>query len=878
MAVRTYQERLGLLRDILSACGYADEQIVDDFQVWISQSVTVSPDLVAFVRSDQRDMTTSAIVATVSDSEEEITARWLGAASALAAPIALIALPERFSVWQVGASPDSSEELDHSPLETFELVVDRLSSVTPEAVRRWKQGSVQVPLFPVDVELLNRTRSRARNELTSYVENAMLQAREAQPSASPRLYSRLVIAALAVLLIRDKMNLGVTGSAEIDVAQQRFPSYFAWLNTLDSRSMKVLEDLISTLGADINFASLEPAMISDVYEQALLSVAARRAQGSYYSPPALGHRLLDAIPIESLRPSARYVMDPACGSGTLLLAAAARLEQLQPAEQSARHKHDYIVSHLRGYDQDSFAVEIAKLSLLMTALPIGNSWRVEPRDVLATDLRADDRPSIIVSNPPWGYTRQDGRRIERANQFLDWMIRNVRPGGFIGCILPVSWLNAQTSRQQRRVLNETCELLEIWQLPEATFSDQGSSSAAPAVIVARKREQKLSRQTVQLNTVLVRRVGSGVGQLEKFLKKGEATSSTLVEHDLDGEGFLDGPLARYLRSTDGLVPLSSVATIRSGCPHERMRPQRTAEDATHLELSSAKNLAQFGAVQAEDLHPVRYPDDFHHVNRSDDLVNRHKVLVSAKRSAESAYRMKVGLDLIGVVPRETFYMVLPVLGAGPWSSFSYEDQLFALMAILGSGLASNWVSELEPRRNISSGIYRGLPVPTRAGAVERLAQIGRLASDTVAIADRSALEVVATKLEVVVGEAYMLDEAMRGLIASNLVNRPAPEGVVRYISPIHQDGEERGQRFSSYGMVLDARIDQILVWVAGLTAEEGQWIAIPKRAPAWISKPGTDFTVAGESEDLSSANYFLHASDWVIGDAPGPASLIDETV
>jgi N-6 DNA Methylase len=876
VAVRTYEERLGLLRDVLAACGYSDRLIADDFQVWVTRSIKIAPDLVAFARSDQRDMTTSAILATVSDSEDEIRSRWLGAATALAAPAALIALPESFSLWQVGPTLERSKELDRSPLDTYESIIDRLAGITPDAVRRWKQGSIQTPLFPVDVDLLSSTRTRARNELTDYVENAILQARESSPGESTKHYSRLVIAALAVLLVRDKLRPDVSGAAVIDVAQQRFPGYFSWLNRLDPRSTRLLEDLVATLGSDLNFASLEPAMISDVYEQALLSVAARRSQGSYYSPPALAQRLLDAIPIESIPPPERYVLDPACGSGTLLLAAAARLEQLQPFGESVAQKHEYVVSHLRGYDKDPFAVEIAKLSLLMTALPLGNSWRVEGPDVLDVELSVDDQPSIIVSNPPWSYSRQDGKRVERANQFLEWMITNVRPGGFIGCILPVSWLNAQTSRRHRRLLNERCELLEVWQLPESTFSSQGSSSAAPAVIIARRRLRDLQADSEFSNAALVRRIGTGEGQLDKFLREGDATSSVLVEHSIDGDGLLDGPLTSSLRKNQSLTPLGQVALVRSGCAHKPDRPTRSWEDATHQELSSASSLEQFGMVHEVDLSPVRYPDDFHRVGQSDAVVNCKKILVSAKRSTESAYRIKVGLDLIGVVPRETFYMVVPYADRGPWTDVPYPDRLYALSAILGSGLASSWVAEREPRRNIASGVYRDLPLPTDKLAIHRLNEIGRHASEAVEHRDLSALEAIATKLEAVVAQVYQLDEVARAVIASNLLNRPAPEGVVRYLTREPADSNNMGRKFSSHGMVLDSRGDGVLLWVSGLTSDDGQWLPIPTKAPSWISRPGTDFSVVSDSGDLASASYFLHVSDWVAGDTPSPEIFTGE--
>src|SRR5581483_3969377 len=125
------------------------------------------------------------------------------------------------------------------------------------------------------------------------------------------------------------------------------------------------------------------------------------------------------------------------------------------------------------YDQDAFATEVTKLSLLMTALPVGNSWQVEAADVLTQSFAADRRPSVIVSNPPWQYSRQNMREGERANHFLDWMLANLAPNGILACILPLSWLNSRTSRPMREKLLAQASLLEVWRLPESTF-DQTS--------------------------------------------------------------------------------------------------------------------------------------------------------------------------------------------------------------------------------------------------------------------------------------------------------------------------------------------------------------------------------------------------------------------
>jgi SAM-dependent methyltransferase len=564
------------------------------------------------------------------------------------------------------------------------------------------------------------------------------------------------------------------------------------------------------------------------------------------------------VPIEALEPSRRFILDPACGSGTLLLAASSRLEQLQPFSAGPQERHDYLVSHLRGYDQDRFAVEISRLALLMTALPIGNSWEIEARDALATNLPRVDQPSIMVSNPPWRYRRALGRRVERANEFLRWMIRNLRPGGFLACVLPVSWLNSDTSRPYREFLLDQCALLEVWELPEATFAST-RSSAAPAVVLAQKHPNGGLSSS---RPVLIKRVGASPASLHRFLQSGLPDYALLTTPSESGEGLLDGPIHRSLRDRSDLDPLAEAAEVVSGCAQLPNRPRRDESSATHWQLDGT-DLAAFGIVHESSLIPVRYPEDFWRTNRSDRLVASPKVLASAKRSAVSPWRVKAGLDLLGVVPRETLYMVVPNTNWRGWRRLSRQDRLYALLAILGSGLVSCWVAEAEPRRNISSKVYRTVPIPTEWGDLKALADAAKRVVEAGATGGHR-LEEAAIVLEDTVRRAYELTDDVAATIARSLGGVEAPEGVLRYSTsrpPPKPQLLSKGT--PSYGTVVAVDPEGLRVWISGVTGDDGDWIGVPRRAPGWLCEAGRDFVVSGDLSDLEDARFGLHVYEWL---------------
>jgi hypothetical protein len=89
-------------------------------------------------------------------------------------------------------------------------------------------------------------------------------------------------------MVRDKSSSPwLHGGAIIDAAEQRFPSYFRWLNNVSNADREALDLVVGYLSGQVNFASLEPAMVSDVYERALINTSRRREQGTYYTPPEL---------------------------------------------------------------------------------------------------------------------------------------------------------------------------------------------------------------------------------------------------------------------------------------------------------------------------------------------------------------------------------------------------------------------------------------------------------------------------------------------------------------------------------------------------------------------------------------------------------------
>ncbi|GAB4004892.1 HsdM family class I SAM-dependent methyltransferase [Nocardioides ultimimeridianus] len=209
------------------------------------------------------------------------------------------------------------------------------------------------------------------------------------------------------------------------------------------------------------------------YERGLASDPGRRGRGAFYTPPALVAWVLDrALPQEAGR-----VLDPACGTGHFLVAAAERV--------GARA--------VWGSDLDAEAVEVARARLhaLDPSLTDADlSERVRYADGLTCwDGEAFD---AVVGNPPFlgqlrrrtaGATGGLGAYTDTSAAFLHRSLGLVGDGGTVALVQPLSVLAARDAGPVRAEVAARGAVVDFWCSATPVFADTSVLTCVPVVRV-----------------------------------------------------------------------------------------------------------------------------------------------------------------------------------------------------------------------------------------------------------------------------------------------------------------------------------------------------------------------------------------------------------
>ncbi len=219
-----------------------------------------------------------------------------------------------------------------------------------------------------------------------------------------------------------------------------------------------------------------------------LSDRRRRRLGAHYTPDSLA-RHLTALAWADLGRSPRLVLDPSCGGGAFLIAAAERfLDDGVPASE-------IVSSRLVGFEIDAKSAQRARELLRDWARAHGGSS--EPK-IFVLDALGDGtsgvvptRPDLVIGNPPFlsqlaADTAMDpdardavAQRFGVRAAYTDVSALHLLAGielvaadGLVCMVQPESVLGARDAQPVRSALVDSADLVGLWASAESHFDAQ----------------------------------------------------------------------------------------------------------------------------------------------------------------------------------------------------------------------------------------------------------------------------------------------------------------------------------------------------------------------------------------------------------------------
>ena len=839
------------IKNMLGTLGYSNEHFSENYSVQIDGTSAIRFDYVAFSDRYLKDVSTSCIaVQEVIDDNEET--KYLDGAKYLATPIVIISKNRHVRVWNIAPQKitllnDNEENIIHLYFEKnrFEFMSDNLIDA--------KMGYRQINIFEAS-GLIDFSRKATCKILSEEFEKGLIAAKKYLKKRKNingqdlNNITSITMHVISALIINSKIKPDEKVPDLFELLtdlSQTYKDYFS-----DKLMFKygkgLLIEIYNDLNRSINYQSVDHELLGYFYESTLLQLSETKAEtirkefGIYYTPRILSQEIVWSIPFESIPVDERYVLDGTCGSGSLLSSACKRLEELVSYEKTEIDRHNYLTRMIEGYDIDKFASEVARLSLLLYSLPYGNKWNIHAGDLLRINKSKIQVPFVILGNPPYEEVRGNSQKKQKAAAFLDKYLEWLHDDGFIGIILPESFLQNDSSVSQREKLLNEFDIIELWMLPGQIFENNCST----IVIIARKK--KVEDEKLTKIKVLVRNKESirsyfkqrkwdfeffvniqkrwknepkykiSVSPVEDILQKIIKGKKTIGDITQNVMGIMFPSNYNFSRMQfDGWIPyIANANNFRKYVISPQMRDNVCFFDY-HMSEEEEKKIKK-------DYKGLRLRRDYESI-----YAASNKILVKMSSTPGEINCINALVDEDGYYPSHSFFVLI---------SEDKKVSNYVLCALINSKLINAYVRRECVKRTLTTNVVRSIPVPEFSDVqISKIEQCYMSIKEACTSEDKEKVEKIQKTIDDIIFEAFNLEQGEK-------------EKIEKLFEVYTRDGDnltsanvELKEYHNVSGEVEEIDIEKMYCTV--YLAEFGeQEIKIEKSMPGWFLRRGTEFS------------------------------------
>lgn len=452
-----------------------------------------------------------------------------------------------------------------------------------------------------------------------------------------------------------------------------------------------------------------------VYESALIERATRQQFGTHSTPTWLVDEIVSKLSpwIKEMDVDDRRVFEPACGHAGFLISAMRLLSELLPEDRASERK-TYLRQRLHGIEADSFAYEVAKLSLTLADVPNDNGWMLKNDDMFSGDaLRtAISKASIVLANPPFGKfgdERPEGAMHKKGDEVFRHIVESLPVNSVFGIVMPQGILHSTQGKALRRKLLDEYDISEI-----TLFADKIFNYGEPetAVILGRRVGTAKKR-----GMALYRRVREE--QIENYKKTLTPTTQAIMPSSVfegnDGSLLVPEMNDIWLMLQDR-PKLGDLVEGGKGFEHkgkdDPTLPKRAIRESDVKLEGLTAGFADWSELQlTHELPKIKWlnlDDEVLGPKRHGMTIGEKQILLNYARVSRGPWRLKTLLDHKGHPVTSRFLVFRPKQSA---------VGLRTLWAVCNSPLANAFAYSHSSTRDVLTGTMTELPVFSANAAV-----------------------------------------------------------------------------------------------------------------------------------------------------------------
>ncbi len=693
---------------------------------------------------------------------------------ALGAPVALEVGHDRIIQWRVSADVDRIARWDEfHPDSLPKKFKEKENEWSPDTIVRGK--NVFAKLAPrqldfIDLGLIPALEKQVRGKLDRLLHEVVSLGASVHKNSTgrepdmQRLF-RLVFRFVAAKLLSDRRVprfRSIDSNSDPETVLTRVSRYY-------SQTEPIIEDaqtravVAGAIWGGVNFQNLSVEALADIYEDTLVDEQLRRKLGTHSTPASIARYVVSRLIDEGNASETLQITEPCAGHAIFLVAALERLRDLLPNQLNSQERHRLFVRALHGFERDPFALEIAKLCLMLADFPFPDGWDLVSADVFASPRfeSALRRSDVVLCNPPFEDFSGDERRlypnirsVQKPAELLHRVLDRVKPSGTLGFVLPRQFIDGRAYRDVRRRIANRYESIEIVALPDRVFR---ISKLQTALLVA--KEPCTRHLQVNLSFADVSDADRRRFLLDYEVSRRDVQRKSTVDFAESAKIPILGDLWSRLYDFRRLGEVVKM--------HRGIEWQPPFEEGKYISLEPRNGFARGLREISDEYYSFQTPSTVYLSTRAEDQRgnafdlpwDKPKVIANAVRVSRGRWRLATFPDAEGLMASQSFYGIWP---SSPWT-------IQSLSAVLNGPIANAFIATHEGQQHNRKRILAQIPLPslteTQHVALARLVEEYRevaAASDDIFTAPRTGasredlLRRTCLQIDVILAKGYNL--------------------------------------------------------------------------------------------------------------------------